>query len=61
VAGEAALLVDAHDPDDLAEAMGRMLTEPELRQKLGASGLRQASSISWERTAQQTLEAYEQA
>jgi glycosyltransferase involved in cell wall biosynthesis len=61
VAGEAALHVDAHDPDDLAEAMGRMLTEPELRQKLRASGLRQASSFSWERTAQQTLEAYEQA
>jgi len=61
VAGEAALRVDAHDPEDLARAMERVLTEPELRRSLVASGRTRASSFSWERTARQTIEAYTQA
>ena len=60
VAGEAALYVDPHDPEDLAQAMERLLTDPELRRSLGASGRRRAASFGWERTARQTLEVYEQ-
>ncbi len=61
VAGEAGLYVDPHDPEDLAQAMERILTEPELRQRLVSSGRSRASSFSWERTARQTLQVYEQA
>lgn len=61
VAGEAALRVDPHDPEDLAQAMGRILAEPGLRQRLVSSGRSQASSFSSERTARQTLDVYEQA
>jgi len=61
VAGEAALRVDPHDPEELAQAMGRILAEPGLRQRLVSSGRSQASSFTWERTARQTLDVYEQA
>jgi glycosyltransferase involved in cell wall biosynthesis len=60
VAGEAALGVDPHDPGALAGAMERLVTEPELRRTLIARGRVRAASFSWERTARQTLEAYEQ-
>ena len=60
VAGEAALRVDPHDPAELAQVMERLLTEPELRRTLIALGRSRAASFSWERTARQTLEVYEQ-
>jgi glycosyltransferase involved in cell wall biosynthesis len=50
VAADAALSLDPHDPEELAQAMGRMLTEPELRQRLRSSGPSQASSFNWERS-----------
>jgi glycosyltransferase involved in cell wall biosynthesis len=61
VAGEAALRVDPHEPGELAQAMERLLVEPDLRRTLIASGWSRASSFSWERTARQTLGVYEQA
>ncbi|HEV8241957.1 MAG TPA: glycosyltransferase family 1 protein [Thermoanaerobaculia bacterium] len=56
VVGDAALLVDPHDPGDLAEAMRRVLQEPGLAADLAARGPRQAARFSWERSAAQ-LEA----
>ena len=56
VVGDAALLVDPHDPGDLADAMRRVLQEPGLAADLSARGPRQAARFSWERSAEQ-LEA----
>jgi len=53
VVGDAALLVDPHDPGDLAEAMRRVLQEPGLAADLAARGPRQAARFSWERSAEQ--------
>ncbi|MDZ7272132.1 MAG: glycosyltransferase family 4 protein [candidate division KSB1 bacterium] len=61
VAGDAALLVDPLDVEDLAEAMRRVLTDGDLRQQMRARGLEQASNFTWEETARRTLEVYEQA
>ncbi len=56
VVGDAALLVDPHDPGELAHAMQRILAEPDLAADLAARGPRQAARFSWEKSAEQ-LEA----
>jgi glycosyltransferase involved in cell wall biosynthesis len=42
VDGETGLLVPPHDPDALASALERVLTDPVLRQRMGDSGRRRA-------------------
>lgn len=58
VAGEAALLVDPSDPDELAGAMQRVLDSKELRDDLRLRGPGQAARFSWERTARETRRVY---
>lgn len=58
VAGDAALLFDPTDVNAMAEVMQRALADPDLRESLAATGLEQAKSFSWERTAELTLRAY---
>jgi glycosyltransferase involved in cell wall biosynthesis len=60
VAGDAALLVTPGNVDELTRAMRRLLSEPELRQQLREHGLERARLFSWEKTAQATLEIYQQ-
>jgi glycosyltransferase involved in cell wall biosynthesis len=59
-AGDAALLVDPYSVDDMAEAMHQLATDGNLRQRLGALGLKRAQSFSWEKTARGTLDVYDQ-
>jgi alpha-1,3-rhamnosyl/mannosyltransferase len=59
VAGDAALLVDPQNPGDIAGAIARMLTEPQLAASLREKGLARAAQFSWKRTAELTLKAYE--
>ncbi|MGI8424489.1 MAG: glycosyltransferase family 4 protein [Chloroflexota bacterium] len=61
VAGEAALLVDPEDVDDLAEAMLGLATDESLRERLRTAGRAQASRFSWERTARETLAVFAEA
>lgn len=58
VVGDAAILVDPEDVEQLAEAMHRVLTTPDLAGQLRAASLRQASRFSWELTAAKTREVY---
>jgi glycosyltransferase involved in cell wall biosynthesis len=51
VAGGAAVTADPYDPAALADAMGRVLSEPELRAELRQRGLERVRHFSWERTA----------
>lgn len=60
IAGEAAILIDPHDIDEMAEAMCDILTDGRLRDELRVKGLAQASTFSWERTTRETLQAYEE-
>jgi glycosyltransferase involved in cell wall biosynthesis len=55
VAGDAALLVDPHDEDALAEAMGRALGDAGLRREMISRGLAQAARFTWERAARQLV------
>ena len=55
VAGKAALLVDPKNTAALASAIGRLLEDASLRERLIAMGLDQVRRFSWERAAQETL------
>jgi glycosyltransferase involved in cell wall biosynthesis len=61
VAGDAALLVDPYDIDDLAQQMRNMLFNSDLRAHLRSAGPKQAAQFTWQRTAQQTLAVYRDA
>jgi glycosyltransferase involved in cell wall biosynthesis len=60
VVGEAGLMVDPHRADALADALARVLADPELHADLAERGLRQAATFTWRATAERTLRAYEQ-
>jgi glycosyltransferase involved in cell wall biosynthesis len=51
VAGDAALLVDAHDTRAIADALQRLLTDDALAARLRAAGPERAAAFSWARTA----------
>jgi glycosyltransferase involved in cell wall biosynthesis len=59
IAGGAAYLVDPYDPDDIAEAMRKVLSDEALRKDLRERGLFRAKAFSWEKCAQETLTAIE--
>ncbi len=58
VVGEAGLMVDPHNVDELAAAMERLLDDAVLRDDLRERGLAQAQTFSWENAARQTLDVY---
>ena len=58
-AGGAALMIDASDSTELAEAIAKSLSDTELRRKMISAGIEQASRFTWQRSAQALLEAYE--
>ena len=51
VAGDAAVVVDPHQVDEIAEAMHRLATDEEFRNSLIARGRERRELFSWERTA----------
>jgi glycosyltransferase involved in cell wall biosynthesis len=58
VAGTAALTVKPDDHGALAQALTQACTDVALRGRLIEAGQRQARKFSWEKTAQETLQAY---
>jgi len=61
VVGDAALLFDPNDPEEMADSMHRILTDEELRRTLVKAGRERALQFSWERTARETLKVLEEA
>ena len=61
VAGDAALLVDPHNVDELADKMEGVLEDAALRERLSCAGPERARAFRWERTARETLAVYERA
>jgi glycosyltransferase involved in cell wall biosynthesis len=59
VAGDAALLVDPHDVDAIADAMYRLVTDPELSAELRRRGHENVKRFSWEKCARETLAVLE--
>lgn len=61
VAGDAALLVDPHQADAIAQALARILTDSALAARLRAAGLRQAATFTTRAWAEATLRVYREA
>jgi len=60
VAGDAALLVDPHSPESIAEAMQRLIDDDELYWTLARRTRAQAAKFSWDQAAADTLKLLEQ-
>lgn len=60
VAADAALVVQAGDADSLRAALERVLDDAGLRADLRERGLARAAHYSWDRTAAETVQAYEE-
>jgi len=60
VVGEAAIKVPPQDVEGLATALGKVLTNQELRKSLMDKGIKRAARFSWEQTAKETLEVYQE-
>jgi len=58
ITGDAAILVSPEDTDAFAEAIEKVLCDKVLRERMVASGLQQAASFSWEKTASRVVEVY---
>jgi D-inositol-3-phosphate glycosyltransferase len=52
------LLVDGHDPADHADALLSVLRDPELAERLGAQGVRDAGRFTWDATTHEVASVY---
>jgi glycosyltransferase involved in cell wall biosynthesis len=60
VSGETGLLVEPNNPDALVEAIGRLLDDPALRERLGSAGReRVIERFTWQVTAKGTAACYD--
>jgi glycosyltransferase involved in cell wall biosynthesis len=55
LAHTAAIAVEPEDVDGIAGALERLLSDAQLRQKLGDEGKRRAADFTWDKAADQTL------
>ncbi len=58
VVGDAGILVDPHNVDELTVGIWRSLSDSKLRNCLIAKGLKRAATFSWDKAACETLELY---
>lgn len=59
--GDAALLIDPKSPDEIANALVRVLQDNTLGAEMRARGLKHARQFTWGRTAQVTAQSYRRA
>lgn len=59
VVGDAAVLVDPHNSEEMAAGIQLCLTDQKVRQELISKGLERAAQFSWEKSAVQVVTAYE--
>lgn len=58
VAGDAALLINPLNVEELVDAITKLLENPDLKKKLLEKGYLQAKHFSWEKTAEETKDIY---
>jgi glycosyltransferase involved in cell wall biosynthesis len=57
----AGILVDPFDEAAIAQALARVIAEPDFRKALRVKGLERAREFNWEKTARLTLDSYKRA
>jgi glycosyltransferase involved in cell wall biosynthesis len=60
VSGNAALIIDPYKPEQITEAILKLIDDKELYNKLIDQGIEQAKNFSWENMAKQVLSIYEE-
>jgi glycosyltransferase involved in cell wall biosynthesis len=55
VCGDAALYIDPRQPDQIAEALSRVITRPEVSRRLVDRGLVRASTFTWDASVRDHL------
>jgi glycosyltransferase involved in cell wall biosynthesis len=60
VVGDAGIMVNPYDVDELANRMYEVLTNNGLREELSKKGLERAKLFSWKKCAEETLKVYEE-
>ena len=58
VSGDAAILIDPYEENEMSNAMYEVLTNDELRRSLIRKGFKRYKKFSWEKTAEKTLEIF---
>jgi len=61
VCGNAAVLVDGGNPEEIASAMEKILKNAKLRKSLSEKGVARAKTFSWDECARKTIEAAKRA
>jgi len=61
VAGDAAVLVDPHFPQAIADGIYTVLTDESVRRTLRQKGLVRAAQFSWEQSVRRVLDIYRDA
>jgi glycosyltransferase involved in cell wall biosynthesis len=61
VADGAALLIDPSDPTTIADAIGRVMSEPTLAHQLSEAGRRRTAGLTWDKAAERTIAVYREA
>ncbi len=61
VCGDAAILVDPHSVEKIAEGLSQIVNNPALRDQLRQAGLARAREFDWDNTADAILDVYAQA
>jgi glycosyltransferase involved in cell wall biosynthesis len=60
IAGNAALLIDPENPEELADGIAKILTDINLKNELIEKGLKNVSRFSWENASKETLKLYKE-
>jgi glycosyltransferase involved in cell wall biosynthesis len=60
VVGDAALLIDPYEPESIADALRRVLSDAALRESLRARGFARAREFSWDRSIRRVREIYDE-
>jgi len=60
IVGDAGLIVDPDNIEEMADAIHRLLSNQELRNRLIQKGYKRMKMFRWERTAEETLKVFEE-
>jgi glycosyltransferase involved in cell wall biosynthesis len=58
VISDGGLLIDPRNPDEITQAIEKVLNDNNLKEKLRQKGFERARQFSWRRTARETLSLY---